>query len=39
MYILSQDKKQLINLDNYTLSVSGNNIVCEFNTAYEMTEV
>ena len=39
MYILSQDKKKLINLDNYTLSVFGNNIVCEFNTAYEIPEV
>ena len=29
MYILSQDKKQLINLDNYTLSVFGNSIVCD----------
>ena len=28
MYILSQDKKQLINLDKYTLNVIHNKIVC-----------
>ena len=39
MCILSQDKKQLINLDNYTLSVCGNNIVCDkdiLTAAYEL---
>ena len=39
MYILSQDKKKLINLDNYTLSVFWNSIVCKFTTDYEMKEV